>query len=403
MPEPTSGPLALRRPSARLGFWLLGAAVALAHLLLSNKLAADRVGWGAGEAPPARIEVAFVRDLAAAKPPAAPAAPLAKAPPRLAAVSTVAQAASAPAVKASAPGGDGRPPPPELVAATPESPQPVADVAPEPLPRASAAQVAELPPSAGMAVPEPLPATAPAPAMPTTASTAAAPAMAAASAPVFDWPPSTRLSYKLLGNYRGPVEGTAQVDWLRQGQRYQVHLETSIGPVLSRHITSEGELTDQGLAPRRFDGEQKVLFRATRRWQLRFGPDEVVMSDGKVLPAMAGAQDEASQFVQLTWLFTTQPQRLKVGGAVEMPLAISRKMERWTYDVVGEETLRFPFGDVPSFHLKPRREATAGDLTPEIWIAPSLQYLPVRILIRDGSSNWIDLALERAPQQAAQR
>ena len=66
----------------------------------------------------------------------------------------------------------------------------------------------------------------------------------------FEWPPSTRLSYRLQGNYRGPVEGTAQVEWLRQGSRYQVHLRTAIGPVLSRHITSEGELGAQGLVPR---------------------------------------------------------------------------------------------------------------------------------------------------------
>jgi len=90
-----------------------------------------------------------------------------------------------------------------------------------------------------------------------------------------------------------------------------------------------------------------------------------------------------------------------VGQSIEIPLAISRKVERWTYDIVAEETLRFPFGAVATFHIKPRREAQGGDLTPEIWIAPTLQYLPVRILIRDGKSNWIDLSLEKPPLQAA--
>ena len=63
--------------------------------------------------------------------------------------------------------------------------------------------------------------------------------------------------------------------------------------------------------------------------------------------------------------------------------------------------LRFPFGEVPTFHLKPRREATGGDLTAEIWIAPTLQYLPVRIRISDGKESWIDLTLEKPPLQAA--
>ena len=62
------------------------------------------------------------------------------------------------------------------------------------------------------------------------------PASSGEPAPVaadFEWPPSTRLSYRLTGNYRGPVEGQAQVEWLRAGTRYQVHMELSIGPDFS--------------------------------------------------------------------------------------------------------------------------------------------------------------------------
>ena len=341
------------RPGQRSGFWLLVAGVGAAHLLLANRLAEDRVGWGSGDAPPARIEVAFVRELAAAKPPAvvAPAAPAER---RLAAVaSRPLAAASAPAAAASGTGG--REPPPPLAAAEPEPP-PLPEPAPELAPRA----VAE-----AQAASAPLPAASAAAAVPATVAAAelpaAQPAVPAAAAsrplPAFDWPPSTRMSYKLQGHYRGPVDGTAQVDWLRQGTRYQVHLSTAIGPVLSRHITSEGELTAQGLSPRRFDGEQKVLFRSPRRWTQRFGTEQVVLTDGSEVPTQPGVQDEASQFVQLTWLFTTQPHKLRVGSAVDMPLAISKRLDRWTYGVVCEEALRFPFGEVPP---RPPRRRSSG-------------------------------------------
>lgn len=411
MPDAVRGGAARGRAlRGRPVFWLLAALVVLAHLLLGNRLADDRVGWGAGDAPPPRIEVAFVRELAAAAPPPV-VRPVAVAERRLAAVaakpataaSAPAAAASAPVVATPTPVADDSPPPPVLAAAGPEPPVALPMPAPEPDSRASAAAAAALAPSAALPVPDPQPALAVPPVVmpgaPQQQAAGAEPA-ASAGAPAFAWPPSTRMRYKLLGHYRGPVEGTAQVEWLRQGSRYQVHLSTAIGPVLSRHIRSEGELTPQGLAPRRFDGEQKVLFRAARRWQLRFGPDQVVLSDGKLVPAQPGAQDEASQFVQLTWLFTTQPDRLRVGGAVEMPLAISRKLERWIYDVQGEELLHFPFGEVPTFHLKPRRAATGGDLSAEIWIAPTLQYLPVRIRITDGKDSWVDLTLEAPPLQA---
>ncbi len=393
----------------RRGFWALGVVVVLLHLLLSNRLLENRLGWGAGEAPPPRIEVAFVRELAAAAPPTLVSVAPAPAERRLAAVAPVAvappAAASAPPGPASAPDDDGPGVPAKVSerdgAALPPQPQPPLVQPSNPVPPVPApAVLADARPASAPL--EPAAAVAQAALAAARAASAGNTAIVAnaASAVAFEWPPSTRLSFKLRGQYRGPVEGTAQVDWLRSGTRYQVHLETSIGPVLSRHITSEGELTETGLTPRRFDGEQKVIFRAARRWQVRFGPERVVLVDGSEVPTQPGVQDEASQFVQLTWLFTTQPDKLKVGRSVEMPLVISRKLERWTYDVIGEEVLRFPFGDVPAFHLKPRRPAAPGDLTPEMWIAPSLQYLPVRILIRDNKESWIDLTLDKPPLQA---
>ena len=422
VPEATSLPIILapRRvqlPRRRPGFWGLAVGVVLLHLLLTSHLLENRVDWGSGDKPPSRIDVVFVKELQAADPP-----PLAVPTPagqRLPAVAAQPQAAASaprteppvatdpmrdPAVAAallasSAPSAPSFPsaPGPEPLAALAE-PAPAASTAvdgrPAP-PVAVAGAVPDLPAAASASVSINVPA-------PVRAAAEAAVAVPAASATAFDWPPSTRLSYALTGDYRGPVNGSATVEWLRQGNRYQVHLDTSVGPVLSRRLTSEGELTAQGLAPQRFDGEQKVLFRAAQRWQLRFGPERVVLRGGQEVPTMAGVQDEASQFVQLTWLFTTQPERLKVGQSIDMPLAISRKLERWTYDIVAEETLRFPFGAVATFHIKPRREAQGGDLTPEIWIAPTLQYLPVRILIRDGKNHWIDLSLEKPPLQAAQ-
>ena len=479
---PAPGSPAERLPRQRPSWWLLLAAVLLAHLLLVNRLNSDRVGWGAGDATPARIEVAFVRDLqATAPPPAAPAAvpdavearlpAVAAAPAPAASAARAAAAASAP-VKADASA--------DAKATQPISPSPgqndadattarataeaesgaastslMAQAAPPSVPEPSTPVLAERPPEAAPPaavlpplppLPPPLPATAtlqtpasttadgsaatntitsprladgsPPPTRPATTSTATAePAATAAAinpstatqastsasnaASSFAWPPSTRLTYKLSGHYRGPVDGTAQVEWLRQGNRYQVRMGTAIGPVLSRNIVSEGELTARGLAPRRFTGEQKVIFRDAKRWRLDFEPDRVQLADGSSVPSQAGVQDEASQFVQLTWLFTTQPERLRVGQTIELPLVISRKLDRWVYDVVAEETLYFPFGAVPTLHIKPRREASGGDMSAEIWIAPTLQYLPVRILIRQSTDSFADLRLERAPEQAA--
>ena len=125
------------------------------------------------------------------------------------------------------------------------------------------------------------------------------------------------------------------------------------------------------------------------------------LASGVRQPAQRGAQDSASQFVQLTWLFTTQPGLLQVGRSIEIPLALNRRLDRWIYDVKAVQQLELPFGSVQTYYVKPRREARGGDMTAEIWFAPSLQYLPVRILIRQDESTFVDLKLEKAPLQAA--
>ena len=42
-----------------------------------------------------------------------------------------------------------------------------------------------------------------------------------------------------------------------------------------------------------------------------------------------------------------------------------------------------------------------GVLEAEVWFAPSLQYLPVRLLIRQDDATYVDLVLDQAPVQAA--
>jgi hypothetical protein len=360
----------LRHPGRQLAG--LGLAVTLAHLWLADAWWPERLGEGAADTRPRRIEVAFVRQLAPTAPPAAAPRP----PPRPRPRSVV--AALAPAAAASA--ADVPAEPAAVPALEPElqPPLPLAQVEPTPLPAAL----------------EPAP-----PAPPEPAASAAAPA------PAFEWPPSTRLTYTLTGNYRGPVYGQAQVEWLRAGTRYQVHMDLSVGPafapLMSRRVSSEGEVTPEGLRPRRYDEETRVALREPRRLTVFLDTDVVRLANGAEVPRPAGVQDSASQFVQLTWVYTTRPEQLQPGRSVELPLALPRVVQPWTYDVVGVETLATPAGPVEAVHVKPRREPRpGGDLTAELWVAPSLQYLPVRIVIRQDEQTHIDLQIDRLPEQA---
>lgn len=376
MRPPWAGARGARRSAAAV---LLLLVIVWLHFLLAGQLPESRLGSGAADSRPKRMDISFVRELAQAAPPAVaprmlPAAPRRSAPAALAAAS--------PAASAPLPEPVPDPTPAEAPAQAMAEPAEPAEPA---APAAAAAQVADAAPTtpAQPATPEP-----------------------AASAPVFEWPPSTRLSYKLTGNYRGPVEGQASVEWLRTGGRYQVLLEISVGPsfapLLTRRLSSDGELTAEGLRPRRYDEETKVALRAPRRQTIFFEDEFVRLPGGKVLPLPPGVQDTASQFVQLTWMFTTRPELLEPGRSVELPLALPRYLDRWLYEVLERETLDTPVGPIETVHVKPRREPRPGvELTAEVWVAPSLQYLPVRIVIRQDAETWVDLRVTRLPQQAA--
>lgn len=225
-------------------------------------------------------------------------------------------------------------------------------------------------------------------------------------APAFDWPASTRLSYVLTGHERGELHGTAQVEWIRVGTRYQVHLDVTVGPgfapMHARRMSSQGEITADGLAPLRYDEENRALFGAGRHRGVRFEPDAVVLATGQRVPLAAGAQDAASQFVQMTYLLGTRAELRTPGAALELPLALPHHAGRWVYDVGATETLWTPFGALDAVPLTPRPPAGRGDaLTVQVWLAPSLRFLPVRIRIARDDEAHIDLMLSRRPEVAA--
>ncbi|MFZ2987055.1 DUF3108 domain-containing protein, partial [Ideonella sp.] len=299
------------------------------------------------------------------------------------------------------------PPPPKPAASQPAAeereaegngPAVVADASAEPV-----AQI-EPPESAASAAAAPLDDAAPilaggAPGIPLTSASMAA----AASAPLaFDWPPSTRLRYTLTGQYRGPLHGSAQVEWLRQGNRYQVRLTVRVPPLFERRMVSHGTLGPDGLQPERYDQETDVMLRESRRETLLIRSDEIRLINGQTVPGQAGVQDTASQFVQMTWLFLTQPERLQAGRTVEFALALPRRVGRWRYTVQPAEPLQLPFGEVQVVPLKPEAgNARPNELQMALWVAPSLQYLPVRIDIRQDAETSLQLMLDEPPMQAA--
>lgn len=367
-----------RRPALKLA--LLAALVVLGHLLALEWLGrqADAIS-GLREMAP----VFFTRMLRPQAPPPvvaqAPAPPPARPVPR---------AAPRPKPKASEPRQAEPPPLPPPPAVIAEAPTAQWEVPPQP--RDEAVVPPEEPPPQAPAAERPA-AVASAPQAP-----ASAPVLARHERPLDTWPTDTRLTYRLTGYWRGPLHGDARVQWQREGDRYQVRFDVKVLPLFTQVFTSQGEVGPAGLVPRIYEE-----LRPGKRRYAHLGDAVVVLENGRTVKRPVGVQDTASQFVELTHRFATGRARLQVGRTVSVWLARPGNVDRWTYDVVALETLQTPLlGDVQAFHLKPRPIPSArGNITAEMWFAPSLQYLPARIKVLMGDEAWLDLVVERIEQR----
>ena len=210
-----------------------------------------------------------------------------------------------------------------------------------------------------------------------------------------DWPANTRLNYGLSGFYRGPVKGDARVLWQKDQDRYQVVVDIDLGIVGTR-MTSQGTIGKDRLEPRVYEEKTGPTLRS-----LLLDPTRIRLNGGEWVERPPEVQDTASQFVELAHRFTAQPSLLAVGKAVPVWLARPGGVDEWTYDVVALEDLHSAhLGTVPAYHLKPRPLAKPrGPVTAEIWFAPSLQFLPVRIRLAIGTEAWLDLMVEKIEQQ----
>lgn len=232
----------------------------------------------------------------------------------------------------------------------------------------------------------------------TLATAPASPDASTATTPTPDsWPADTRLNYALSGRFRsGDLYGDARVQWQRTGERYQVRIDIDLSPWVHQVLTSQGAVTPGGLQPEAYEESRRGKNRG-----VRLEAENIRLDNGRNVARPLGVQDTASQFVELSHRFSTGQDRLEVGQAVSFWMARPGAVDLWTYDVVEREVLRTrKLGEIEAFHLRPRPIANPrGNITAEMWFAPSLQYLPVRIQVKMGDEAMVDLVVDTVEQR----
>ena len=196
-----------------------------------------------------------------------------------------------------------------------------------------------------------------------------------------------RLHYRVNATARGiALAGQGELVWRHDGREYEARLEVS-APLLPKRIQhSTGRITPDGLAPLRFSDkartEQAAHFQRDQG-KVSFSNNQ---PDAALLP---GAQDRLSVLLQLGALIAGDPGRFGPGSTIEIQTAGTHDAEIWLFTVEGEEQLQLPGGAVRSLKLirNPRKQF---DQKVELWLAPAMDYVPVRLRLTQPNGDSVD-------------
>ncbi len=240
-------------------------------------------------------------------------------------------------------------------------------------------------------VPEPVPAPPIPAAEPSTPSAPPSPA-AAQNTLQYQWPASAKLVFDFVGESKG-IRYSADGDmlWKHDSQQYQLRQEIRHLLLGSRSQTSIGQLTEQGLQPTRFGDKFKQEVAA------HFERSKGVVSFSANTPSQPlqdGAQDRLSLFLQLAALMEGNPVMREVGQQIPLQVVSARSAEVWVFAVNKRETLQLPIGSLPTLKLS-RLPVQQYDQTIDIWLSPSLGYLPVRVRVVQSNGDLLEQFLRK--------
>lgn len=267
-----------------------------------------------------------------------------------------------------------RPPPRQATAPTP-APREAAPVVPVPLqpqPEAASASTANSVPPA-IAPPPVAAAPVPPPAPPV---------------PVIALPGRGQARYLVTRGEGGFVVGQSLHSWEHDGQRYSLQSVTETTGLIAlfrslrQSQSSRGEIVGDGLRPREYRTDN-----GSRSDSANFDWEGGKLSyGGREEPLPAGTQDLLSMIYQLALLAPES-------GSLVLPIVTGRKMERYTFTVLGTESLAQAGRERRAVHV---RTLIGGDAI-DVWLpaeARERRGLPLKIRISNRNGDIYDQTLD---------
>ncbi|CFB62247.1 DUF3108 domain-containing protein [Pandoraea apista] len=213
---------------------------------------------------------------------------------------------------------------------------------------------------------------------------------AAANGDKFDPPPSVTLTYDALMN--GVRNQTGEMQWVNENGHYRLRVAVPIIFLGTFEFISEGGFDVNGIAPSRYVEKRGRRAEYITDFHRDAPPTLTFTRSGQSLPLAPGAQDRFSVMMQLASYARGNPERYtQVGVTHEFTVVDTDSSEVWPVQYVGVETLRTPHGYVETRHFTRLPRKAGDERRVDIWLAPSLDWLPVRVKQTEPSGNEFEL------------
>ena len=215
-------------------------------------------------------------------------------------------------------------------------------------------------------------------------------------------PPSADLAYSIKAKHSGlSLDGDAAVRWTVSGKKFQIANETRamlIGKILDAR--SEGNVDDYGLAPTSFT-EKRFRRQPTTTSFNRETKTIVFANSAQTYPLKGGEQDRSSALWQLISIARAASSKVKPGVAWSFVVAGQSDAEPWTFKVIKQEKVMTAMGELNAMHIVRAPRPDSKDQHLDIWLAPSLEWYPVRVRFTEADGDFIEQTLKEANKKSS--
>lgn len=204
----------------------------------------------------------------------------------------------------------------------------------------------------------------------------------------FSVPPSGNLHYNTF--YNGVENAPGTIRWSSDRDGYEMLVSVPLPFVGTFTYESRGRIDAFGLAPEHYvekRGRRPEQVTTFDRTDKRIG----FTRSSATLALPDGAQDRFSMVMQLASLVRGDPETYKPGVTRSFYVADDDSGELWPIETIGDESIRTAEGflDTRHFMRLPRHEGDRRRI--DVWLAPSLGWLPARIMQTEPNGSQIEL------------